>query len=486
MQLDAFREAVGRAARATTIASGENGAPYERDAMQYSGRAACVLLPAHRDDVVEIARLAHEHRVKLIAQGARTGLVGAAVPDGTGMQCVLSLERLDKVIAFDAGNRSITVEAGLRMSSLDRLLADRGLMFPIDIGCDPSVGGLVATNAGGSRLMKYGDVRRHVLGLEVVLADRYGTRIDALAPLRKNNTGFDVKQCFIGAGGALGIVTAVSLELARRERSSAAFFVAFDSFEGAHATVAAIEDAFGDLLAAFEVIASDTLAATLSAFPVLRAPLPVDAGRSFALIEVATAMAGLDTVFAERGATVLEELSRRGLVANAALDTSLETISLFWRIRDSVPLALATLGTPISFDVAFSRTDVAPFLAAVAEWLRHSHPLVAAHVFGHFGDGGVHLVVLVPHDARDLYTPAKVALMRTGVYRIVEAHRGSFSAEHGVGPANFAFYRTATREPQRRVAAQLQRIFDPERVLGRCGYDAAESGAPERSLHTDP
>ena len=138
----------------------------------------------------------------MIAQGARTA-VGAAVPDRSGTQCVVSFDRM-RARAFDAANRSITVEAGVRLSDINRVAAEAGLCLPIDLGSDPTAGGLVGANAGGSRLIKYGDVRRNVLGVEVVLADAAGTVIDALAPLRKRNAGFDVTQCFIGANGANG------------------------------------------------------------------------------------------------------------------------------------------------------------------------------------------------------------------------------------------------------------------------------------------
>jgi FAD/FMN-containing dehydrogenase len=469
VRIDAFCGAVSRATRATAIEMGAACAPYETDALHGRGSAGCVLLPAAREDVAAIARLAGEHGVTLIAQGARTGLVGAAVPDATRTQCVLSLAKLDRVIELDVANRSVTVEAGMRVSALERVIAAHGLQFPIDIGSDPSIGGLVATNAGGSRLLKYGDVRRNVLGLEVVLADGDGTRIDALAPLRKNNTGIDVKQLFIGAGGALGIVTAASFELRKRERSSAAFFVALPDYAACAAALAAFEDAFGELLAAFEFIAAPTLAATLSAFADVRAPLRPDAGECFALVELATAMPGLDALLAERGTELLARLADAGLVADAAIDAAAD----FWRVRDAVPLAFATHGLPLPFDVAFRRTKLVPFLDELKRWVTQAHPLLTLHTFGHFGDGGAHLIVLVPNEARERYDAVRCALMRSAVYRMVRAHGGSFSAEHGIGPANFAHYRQLCPEPLRAVAARLQATLDPRRVVGRYRYDAA-------------
>ncbi|RDS98395.1 FAD-binding oxidoreductase, partial [Burkholderia contaminans] len=183
---------------------------YETDVTLHGGIALGIARPASTADTSALARVAVAHRIALVAQGARTGLVGAAVPDRSGTQCVVSFDRMRAVRAFDAANRSITVEAGVRLSDINRVAAEAGLCLPIDLGSDPAAGGLVGANAGGSRLIKYGDVRRNVLGVEAVLTDAAGTVIDALAPLRKRNAGFDVTQCLTVANGPNRPVTAVS------------------------------------------------------------------------------------------------------------------------------------------------------------------------------------------------------------------------------------------------------------------------------------
>lgn len=179
--------------------TGSACAPYLTDVMQTSGVALGVALPESTAYLSELARSAFAHGVRLIPQGERTGLCSAAVPDRSAKQCVVSLARMNRVRDFDPPNRSITVEAGMRLSELNRHAVAAGLYLPIDLGSDPSVGGLIGSNAGGSRLLKYGDVRRNVLGLEAVLADRDGTVLDMIAPLRKNNTGLDLKQMFTSA-----------------------------------------------------------------------------------------------------------------------------------------------------------------------------------------------------------------------------------------------------------------------------------------------
>ena len=466
-RVDDFCAVVPDAAPDTAIERGPACALYERDVLGQAGIAACVLRPATRDDVGAILRLAHAHEIPLVAQGERTGLVGAAVPDGSGAQCVLSLSRLNRVIDVDPANRSVTVEAGMRLSALDRFLEPFGLHFPIDLGSDPSIGGLIATNAGGSRLVKHGDVRRGVLGLEAMLADEHATRLDLLAPLRKNNVGPDLKQLFIGAGGALGIVTAASLDLRQRERSSATFFVALRDAPSCARALLAFEDAFGELLGAFEFIGGRTLAAVLETAPADRPPLPVVEGHCFALVEAASAMAGLDAQLLERGTATLDSLLQAGVVCDAALGAATD----FWRLRDAIPIALAARGLPLSFDVSFARPRLAPFLDEIEVWLAARHPRVECHVFGHFADGGAHLVVLVPDAVREQQGPLKIAMLRAQILRLVRARGGSISAEHGIGPLNLAGYRTHIPAVARGLAGRLQDLLDPRGVLGRVRFD---------------
>lgn len=464
--LPAFTQAVLHTLGTDALRQGPAGAAYERDAMRGSGSAGCVLLPASRDDAATVLRLAHAHRVPVVCQGARSGLVGAALPDRSGTQCVLSSERLTRVIGFDRANRSISVESGLRLSALQALLAPHDLHLPIDIGSDPSVGGLVATNAGGSRLLRHGDVRRQVLGLEVMLADGDATRLDRLAPIRKSNVGIDVKQLFVGAGGALGFVSAVSFELSRRDRSSATFFVALPDLAAATRTLEAFEAAFGELLAAFEFIDARSLAAVLRRFPALRAPLPTGCGRCHALVEAASAMPGLDETMRDRGVEVLTHLCRDGHVTDAALDAAAD----FWRLRHALPVSLAGCGLPLAFDIGFARSDLPLFMAAAQAWLADAHPALDLHAFGHFGDGGIHLVVLVPRPVIAAYPAPRREALQADLHDLAHRHRGSFSAEHGVGPANFGRYLALTPAPLQRIDARLQALFDPAGLLGRCRY----------------
>ncbi|MDP9043677.1 MAG: FAD-binding oxidoreductase [Pseudomonadota bacterium] len=466
-ELDVFQEQIRCELGPALIRTGVECAPYDRDALRRTGRARCVLLPRTREQVSAMLRIAHGCRVGVIAQGARTGLVGAALADASATQCVLSCDRLTRVIDVDTANRSITVEAGMRLSALQTLLAPHGLHLPIDIGSDPSLGGLVASNAGGSRLLKHGGVRRHVLGLEVVLADERGTRVDWLGPLRKNNVGFDTKQLFIASGGSLGVITAVSFDLARRDCSSAAFLVALRDLDAAGPALEAFETAFGDLLAAFEFIDAPSLAQVLRRADRARAPLPLHAGSCHVLVEATSSMPGLDAVLRERGIDVLERLTAQGHTTNAVVDAAAD----FWRLRHALPAALGGHGMALAFDLGFPRAELVPFIGTVKTWLHSAHPALASYAFGHFGDGGVHLVVRVPPGEVDAYPSARRQALQAAVYALAHRHHGAFSAEHGVGPANFHVYRALTSPVSQRLDGLVQGVFNPRRLLGRCRYE---------------
>ncbi|KVQ96052.1 lactate dehydrogenase [Burkholderia ubonensis] len=440
--------------------------PYATDAARSGGTPLGVARPASTADASALMRVAVAHRIALVAQGARTGLVGAAVPDRGGAQCVVSFDRMRAIRAFDAANRSITVEAGVRLSEINRAAADAGLCLPVDLGSDPAAGGLVGANAGGSRLIKYGDVRRNVLGVEAVLADAAGTVIDALAPLRKRNAGFDVKQCFIGANGANGLVTAVSFALAPMERSSCAAFVAFASYDAALAGLLAFERAFGELLSAFEFMSAGAIGCVAAAFPALRIPLAHDETACYALVEIATAMPGLDSVLDERMLETLDALASERTV----LDAACAAADRFWQIRDALPLAVAQDGVPLSFDVSFPRGALASFVTETERWMATAHPSLPCHAFGHFGDGGCHLVVSIPHACAARYGTLQQVALRGALYERVARAGGCFSAEHGVGPANIAYYRKHVPAEHRQLAATVQHALDPLGLVGRVRY----------------
>ena len=464
--IQAFLAEVAEHLGLASLLTGDACAPYETDVMQYRGRAAAVVIPQDTQAVSTLMRLAVRHRIRLVAQGNRSGLVGGAITDNSGKQVIVSLSRMRQVREIDPLNRTVIVEAGALLSELNRKLETHSLYFPIDIGSDPAIGGLIGANAGGSRLLKHGDVRHNLLGIEVVLADDNGTVVQLLAPLRKNNTGLDLKQLFVGTGGAFGIITAATLELQRIDQSTQSVFVALPDHATALEVLQAFEEHFGDLLCAFEVISEPALAITLRNFPTLRHPFGQSSARCYALIEIASSMPGLHALFAERTEQVLEQLYESARVVDAVLGHS----SSFWPLRDNLPLAIASEGIPLSFDVAFSRSRLVAFREQAAQWLQHEHPLLQLYDFGHFADGGCHLIELVPHAHIAQYGIARLVAVRSGIYRLVSENGGSFSAEHGVGPVNAAYYSKHTTPKVQEISRAMQQLMDPQAVLGRYRY----------------
>lgn len=464
--LHAFLTEVADVLGQASLLTGAACAPYEIDVAQCRGKAAAVVLPHDTHAVSALMRIAVRHRIRLVAQGNRSGLVGGAVTDNSGTQVIVSLSRLRQVREVDPLNRTVIVDAGVLLSELNRQLEPHSLCFPIDVGSDPAIGGLIGANAGGSRLLKHGDVRHNLLGIEVVLADGDGTVVQLLAPLRKNNTGLDLKQMFVGTGGAFGIITVATLELKRIDQSTQSMFVALPDHGTALEVLQAFELQFGDLLCAFEVISEAALAITLRNFPTLRHPFSQSSASCYALIEIASSMPGLHTVFAQRTEQVLEALYESGRVLDAVLGNT----SNFWPLRDNLPLAIAKEGIPLSFDVAFSRSQLVAFRNQAAQWLAQEHPLLQLYDFGHFADGGCHLIVLVPHAHIAQYGIAKIVAVRSGIYKRVSENGGCFSAEHGVGPMNAAYYSKYTTPEVQHISRAMQQLMDPQAVLGRYRY----------------
>ena len=434
----------------------ETGARYDR------GLAAFVARPATTQEVSAVVAHCVAHGVRLVPQSGNTGLVSGSTPDESGTQGILSLERLTEPFAPDIANRSIVAGAGLRLSQLNERLAPHGLTLPIDLAADPMVGGMVATNTGGARFIRYGDVRRHLLGLEVVLPDAQGTVLNLLNPLRKNNTGLDLKQLFVGAGGACGIITKAAFELRRLPQQSATALLVPRDDDAAIELLLAFEERIGDQLAAFEGISGEALALTLKHQPRLRNPFAARATPDYCiLVEFERAWAprdgeiGIDD-FLEQVLSDIWSLSGTPL-ADAILGRGAD----FWALRHAITESLAAEGRVIAFDLSFARGDVMKFRRAIAAILAERYPDIRVCDFGHLGDGGIHFNLVAPPGsdvARDS------APLRALVFeQTVETFNGSFSAEHGIGRVNQGFYERYVDADQRRIAGAIQSLLGPGR-----------------------
>ena len=461
--MDALTQALG--ARGVWTEAHDR-ARYERGWRYGAGRARCVARPASTREVSETLRLCAAHGARVVAQGANTGLVAASTPDASGEMVVMSLERLDRGVEVDAHDRVAVVDGGVRLSALNERLAEQGLWFPVDLGADPQIGGMVATNTGGTRLLKYGDVRRNLLGLEVVLGD--GRVVSQLNRLRKNNTGLDAKQLFVGTTGVLGVVTKAALNVAPLPAQRAAALVACRDGAAAVSLLRAVEQQLGDVLSAFEVMSEGAMESALRHHPDLVRPfepLPAYA----ALVELATTI--------PRDALCLESALERALVAHvgscggAVTDVLVGEDDAYWAIRHRISEGLAQDGEMAAFDVSVARARLPAFTDRVRALLAARYPEVWLCDYGHWGDGGSHLCVL--WRAADVADGAAMkAALQESIYELaVRDFGGSYSAEHGVGPHNQRFYDRYADATVRALCRALRSVCDPEDRLGTVRLD---------------
>jgi FAD/FMN-containing dehydrogenase len=391
--------------------------------------------------------------------------VGASTPDTSGQMAVLSLERLNRRLDIDPINRTAKVDGGVLLSTLNEALKAHGLMFPIDLGADPSIGGMIATNTGGTRLLKYGDVRHNLLGLEIVQAD--GTVLDAMNQLRKNNTGLDLKQLFVGTSGAFGVITGAVLQVVPVPSQRATALVACASGEAALLLLRALERDLADVFTAFEVISAEALAPVFVHHEGLRNPYGATALPAYtALVELASTLPATALDLAE----LLEERLGAFLeteAGEAVTDVFMGRAEDLWALRHHVSESLRSEGKVLAFDISVPRGRMAAFTESARTLLAAHYPFIRCCDFGHWGDGGTHLN-LVWKEAEALQaTPELVPELQTRIYDLaVRGFEGSYSAEHGVGPHNLRFYETYATPAVRQVSGALKHHLDPSGILG--------------------
>jgi FAD/FMN-containing dehydrogenase len=460
------RDLIGLLGDGSIVRDDADRSRYERGYRYGSGRALAIVRPASTQDVASLLRYCYRHDIRVVAQGANTGLVAASTPDESGDQLVLSLDRLLGIDSFDAHDRMACALAGTRLSTLNREVRASGLFCPIDLGADPSLGGMVASNTGGSRLIRYGDVQRNLMGLEVVLADEHGTVLSDLHGLRKDNSGVDLKQLFVGTGGAFGVITRVQLELHRVPSQVAAAIVVPTSHAAIPALIESLESRVGELLSAFEGMSRNALHAGLEHNPRARNPFGSEELPEYAtLIELSSTLPARLLDLSELLATELGEcLEDSSALINDARFGPAEDL---WAIRHSISDGVKARGRVIAFDVSVRRSKLPSLRAELLALVRDRFPYLLVHDFGHCGDGGDHFNIVWPPDAATAYDERVVAEVRNLVYDcVVKRYEGSFSAEHGIGPYNVKYYERYTSDAEKRLSRQMKSVCDPKGLLG--------------------
>ncbi len=426
------------------------------------GSALAVVRPADTEQVRAVVGWARRHRTPLVPQGANTGLVGASTPPPTGRCVVLSTDRLRRPPQIDPTDRTAVVDAGVRRSELDDAALAHGVHLPIDLGADPSIGGMVATNTGGSRMLAYGDMRRRVLGLRAVLADEACSVVDELTTLRKHNTGPSYTQLVVGTGGSFGIVTEVALELEPVPRRRAVAWIAPLDGTAVLSALTELELRHRRSLTAFEVMSAAALRAALDLEGSAPAPFRGALGEHTVLVE----LSGGDEVDDEL-LVALDALQTLGLVADAEVPTA----GSAWALRHSITEGLSRQGVVLGFDVSVPRGSLPDLVTSVRRELAEIDPAATLADFGHWGDGGVHCNVVLPADAASAQpgAPQRAAIRELVLGTVVDRFGGSFSAEHGVGPLNADWWRRCTPAATRARWRELASVVDPLGVLGHPG-----------------
>ncbi|USI78766.1 FAD-binding oxidoreductase [Sphingopyxis sp. USTB-05] len=397
---------------------------------KYHGRAAAMLSPATTGEVAAIVRLCAEAKVALVPQGGNSGMVGGATPDASGDQLLLSLRRMNRIRHIDEAAQLAIAEAGVILENFHNAVLAHGLRFPLTLGGKGSatIGGLVSTNAGGTQVLRHGSMRALTLGVEAVLPD--GSIFDGLAPLKKDNRGYDLRHLLCGAEGTLGIVTAASLRLVPAAAARRTAWIGIDSPESALLLLRRVDAAIGRELEGFELIPHSCLDAVLRHIPQTRAPLAA-AQPWYVLLE----LAGEDErALGEALEAQLAAALDTGLIRDVVIAKSDRESEDFWRLRDSISEAERAEGPALQHDISVPVDLMPAFIADNPARLAAAFPGVRALSFGHLGDGNVHHHVQPPIgvDGATWLAEHGAAVSRL-VYSHVLELGGSISAEHGIG-----------------------------------------------------
>jgi FAD/FMN-containing dehydrogenase len=425
----------------------------------YQGRSPLVLRPGSTAEVAAILKLANETGTAIVPQGGNTGLVGGQTPHAG--EIVLSLKRLDRIREIDATSNTMTCEAGVVLAKAQVAAADAGRLFPLSLGAEGSctIGGNLATNAGGTAALAYGVARELVLGLEVVLAD--GRIWQGLSKLKKDNTGYDLVHLFVGAEGTLGVITAAVLKLFPRPRSVETAFVGLKSPEAALGLYRLASERAGGTVTSFEIIGRTAVEFCVRHGHNVRNPLGL-AHDWYVLMELSSqAREGLRATLEE----VLSAGAEQGLVEDATIAASLDQAKAFWHLRHIIPDAQKPEGGSIKHDVSVPVAAVPDFIAQATAAVEKLIPSCRPCPFGHLGDGNVHFNVSQPVGADAKAFIARWAEVNDVVHAVVARLGGSISAEHGIGYMKRDLLPRVKDPVALELMRTLKRSLDPKGTL---------------------
>ena len=429
---------------------------------RYRGKAALVLKPGETEEVSAILEHANQTRTAIVPQGGNTGLVGGQIPFETGHEVVVALERLDRVRDIDLASNTMTVEAGLVLALAQQVAASAGRLFPLSLASEGScqIGGVLATNAGGTAVLAYGSARDLALGLEVVLAD--GSVWNGLKSLRKDNSGYDLKDLFVGSEGTLGIITAAVLRLFPKPASLVTAMAGLSELEGAPAFFARVLERAGPALTAFEIMPRIGVEFVLRHGSGVRDPFP-SPHAWYLLFEFTSPLEGEE--LPRLAETLLSEGLQAGEIDNAVIASSLAQTQGLWRLRELMSEAQKAEGGSIKHDIAVPVARVPEFVARANQLVELLIPGARPVPFGHLGDGNIHYNVSQPPGMDRAVFLSNWEALNAAVHEIVLDLGGSISAEHGIGRLKRDLLPHAKQPLELELMRKIKEAFDPHGIL---------------------
>jgi FAD/FMN-containing dehydrogenase len=454
-----LQELVGSAG---VITAAEAQEPYLRDWLgKWQGKVAVVVRPANTEETAAVVRLCHETHTPIVTQGGNTGMSGGATPDDSGAQVILSTTRMNHIRAVDPINNTITVDAGVILAHVQEAARDVARYFPLSLGAEGSctVGGNLATNAGGIAVLRFGNMRELALGLEVVLPD--GRIWNGLRGLRKDNTGYDLRDLFIGSEGTLGVITGAVLKLYSQQHARATAWVGADSLEHLVQLLSRVRARCGDRLVAFEMMSGRSLALVLEHVSDTRCPIESRTAYN-ALIELSdTEDTGLQAMLED----ILGQALEQELISDAIFSSNQTQTTALWKIREGISQAQVRAGKAIKHDIALPISALPQFVAQAEQALADSGMPTDLINFGHLGDGNLHFNVLLPPDTSYEEMKQATLVFNRLIHDLVVEFNGSISAEHGVGQLRRDEIRHYKSPLEMELMMRVKQAFDPNHIM---------------------
>lgn len=430
---------------------------------RYKGQALAALRPASTQEVSDIVKLCAANQIAIVPQGGNTGMCGGATPNPTGRQVVISLQRMNRVRSVDIANQTMTVEAGCILKNVQEAAAAANRYFPLSLGSEGSctIGGNLSTNAGGTAVLRYGNTRELCLGLEVVLPS--GEILNSLRGLRKDNTGYDLRDLFIGAEGSLGIITAAVIKIFPIPVAQWTALVAVPNAQGAVELLNQFQSGASAQLTGFEMMSDESLALLKHYYPALASPLQGPNAYEV-LVEIS------DYESEEHAMQLMEAILAKaleiGCATDAAIASNLSQAQKFWDMREHIPLAQADDGQNIKHDVSLPISAIPPFIETCNSFLRQQYPGVRVINYGHLGDGNLHYNIAGPssEETGEFFTAYSKEIQAI-VYKEVEKYNGSISAEHGVGQQKVDYLSGHRGDIAVKVMRTIKQALDPQLLM---------------------